>query len=88
MHGGVSLDRIKEPNMEGLTEGIRLISTSTSRNLAVRSDRLVIVAFNRYASDTDEEMELIRRHCEEQLGVGFAVNNAFVEGGAGAVELG
>ena len=29
---------------------------------------------------------MVRRHCEES-GVGFAVNNAFVEGGAGAVEL-
>ena len=46
----------------------------------------VVVAFNRYATDTDEEVELLRRHCEEQ-GVGFAVNNAFLEGGEGAKEL-
>ena len=31
-------------------------------------------------------MELLRRHCEE-LGVGFAINNAFSEGGEGAVDL-
>lgn len=36
----------------------------------------VIVAFNKFASDTDEEMELLREHCE-QLGVGYAINNAF-----------
>jgi formate--tetrahydrofolate ligase len=33
-----------------------------------------------------EEIDFIRQHCAER-GVGFAVNNAFVEGGAGAVEL-
>ena len=39
------------------------------------------------AQSADEEVEAIRRHCEEKLGVGFAVNNAFAEGGEGAVEL-
>ena len=85
MHGGVSLDRIKEPNMEGLQQGFGNLDKHI-RNL--RSfGQTVLVAFNRFASDTDEEVEAIRRHCEEKLGVGFAVNNAFAEGGEGAVEL-
>ena len=46
-----------------------------------------VVAFNRFASDTDEEVEAIRRHCEEELKVGFAINNAFAEGGEGAIDL-
>ncbi len=85
MHGGVSLDRIKEPNMEGLREGFGNLDKHV-RNL--RSfGQTVIVAFNRYASDTDEEIEAIRQHCQEKLKIGFAVNNAFSEGGEGAVEL-
>ena len=85
MHGGVSLDRIKEPNMEGLQQGFGNLDKHI-RNL--RSfGQTVVVAFNRFASDTDEEVEAIRHHCEEKLGVGFAVNNAFAEGGEGAVEL-
>lgn len=84
MHGGVSLDRIKEPNMEGLKEGLRNLDKHV-RNL--RSfGQTIIVAFNKFASDTDEEMELLREHCE-QLGVGYAVNNAFSEGGEGAVDM-
>ena len=84
MHGGVSLDRIKEPNMEGLKEGLRNLDKHV-RNL--RSfGQTVIVAFNKFASDTDEEMELLREHCE-LLGVGFAINNAFSEGGEGAVDM-
>ena len=84
MHGGVSLDRIKEPNMDGLKEGLRNLDKHV-RNL--RSfGQTVVVAFNKFASDTEEEMELLREHCE-QLGVGFAINNAFSEGGEGAVDM-
>ena len=84
MHGGVSLDRIKEPNMEGLKEGLRNLDKHV-RNLH-SFGQTVIVAFNKFASDTDEEMELLRQHCEE-LGVGFAINNAFNEWGEGAIDL-
>ena len=84
MHGGVSLDSIKEPNLEGLRKGLRNLDKHV-RNL--RSfGQTVIVAFNRYATDTDEEMELLRQHCEK-LEVGFAINNAYSQGGDGAVEL-
>lgn len=85
MHGGVSLDRIKEPNLEGLKEGLRNLDKHV-RNL--RSfGQTVVVAFNKFAADTDEEIDMLRRHCEEKLGVGFAINNAFTQGGEGAVEL-
>lgn len=84
MHGGVSVDAIKEPNMDGLKHGLANLDKHI-RNM--RSfGQTVVVAFNRYANDVDEEIEMVRRHCEE-MGVGFAVNNAFAEGGAGAVEL-
>ncbi len=84
MHGGVSVDKIKEPNAEGLIEGCK----NLDRHIANMKSfgQQVAVAFNRYATDTDEEVELLRRHCEEQ-GVGFAVNNAFMQGGDGAKEL-
>lgn len=84
MHGGVNLDQIKEPNAEGLVKGLANLDKHIEN---LRSfGQTVVVAFNRYANDTEEEIDLVRQHCAE-LGVGFAVNNAFVEGGAGAVEL-
>ncbi|MDX5003282.1 formate--tetrahydrofolate ligase, partial [Streptococcus suis] len=46
----------------------------------------VVIAFNKFATDTDEEIEVLRKHCEE-MGCGFAVNSAFAEGGNGAIEL-
>lgn len=85
MHGGVPLDSIKEPNMDGLKEGFGNLDKHV-RNL--RSfGQTVVVAFNRFAADTDEEVEAIRRHCEDELQVGFAINNAFAQGGEGAVDL-
>lgn len=84
MHGGVALDKIKEPNSEGLTLGLKNLDKHI-HNMKLYGQS-VVVAFNRYATDTDEELELVRKHCEEQ-GVGFAVNNAYMEGGEGAVEL-
>ncbi len=84
MHGGVSLDKIKEPNAEGLTKGLANLDKHIEN---LRSfGQTVVVAFNRYANDTEEEINLVRQHCAAQ-GIGFAVNNAFVEGGNGAVEL-
>lgn len=85
MHGGVNLDRIKEPDLEGLKQGFGNLDKHV-RNL--RSfGQTVLLAFNRFSSDTDEEVEAIRRHCEEELGIGFAINSAFAEGGEGAVDL-
>ncbi|MBQ3771431.1 MAG: formate--tetrahydrofolate ligase [Bacteroidaceae bacterium] len=84
MHGGVPLERIKEPDELGLVQGLQNLDKHI-RNLR-KFGQTVIVCFNRFATDVDSELELVRKHCEE-LGVGFAINNAFTEGGDGAVEL-
>lgn len=84
MHGGVPVETIKEPNMEGLREGVKNLDRHIA-NLQ-RFGQTVVVCFNRFATDTDQEIDFCRRHCAE-LGVGFAVNNAFNEGGSGAEQL-
>ena len=84
MHGGVPVEAIKEPNMEGLREGVKNLDRHI-RNLQ-GFGQTVVVCFNRFAADTDEEIAFCREHCAE-MGIGFAVNNAFNEGGAGAEEL-
>lgn len=85
MHGGVPLDQIAEPNLEGLRAGLPNLDKHL-RNLRSFGQNVVIV-FNRFAADTDEEMELLRRHCEEMLEAPFVINNAYAEGGAGAEEM-
>lgn len=85
MHGGVALDQIKEPNMEGLRTGLANLDRHVQN---LRSfGQSVVVVFNRFATDTDEEMALLKQHCEEDLKAPFVINNAFAEGGAGAVEM-
>lgn len=84
MHGGVPVEDIKKPNAAGLQEGFKNMDKHIS-NLQ-KFGQSVVVCFNRYAFDTDEEMNIVREHCAK-LGVAFAENNAFMEGGAGAVEL-
>lgn len=84
MHGGVDVKAIKEPNMAGLVEGTKNLDKHIANLKSFGQN--VVVAFNKYANDVDEEIAYLRNHCEEQ-GVGFAVNNAFVDGGEGAVEL-
>ena len=84
MHGGVPVDKIKEPNIEGLTHGFANLDRHI-RNMQ-KFGQSVVVCFNRFATDTDEELDIVRKHCSD-LGVGFAVNSAFSEGGSGALEL-
>ncbi len=84
MHGGVDVEKIKEPNREGLIKGMENLDKHIANMQSF--GQTVVVAFNRYATDTDEEIDIVRQHCAE-LGVGFAVNNAFCEGGKGAEEL-
>ena len=84
MHGGVPVEAIKEPNMEGLAKGFDNLDRHI-RNLK-GFGQSVVVAFNRFDTDAEEEIEFVRQHCNS-IGVGFAINNAFHEGGEGAKEL-
>ena len=84
MHGGIPVEAIKEPNVEGVKAGLANLDKHI-QNLQ-SFGQTVVVCFNRYATDTDEEIAICRRHCEE-MGIGFAVNDAFNRGGEGAVEL-
>lgn len=85
MHGGVPLDLIKEPNEEGLRAGLANLDRHV-RNLQ-GFGQTVLVVFNHFAGDTDEEMALLRAHCEQTLGVPFVINYAYSDGGAGAAEM-
>lgn len=84
MHGGTPEKQIKEPDMNGLTKGLENLDRHLT-NLA-EFGQSVVVAFNKYHFDTAEEIDAVREFCEER-GVSFAVNEAFTDGGEGAVTL-
>ncbi len=84
MHGGVPVAEIKQPNKDGLTEGFKNLDKHIEnlRNFG----QSLLVTFNKFAFDTQDEIELVARHCEK-IGVAFSVNEAFAQGGNGAVDL-
>ena len=84
MHGGVNEKDLKTQNIEGVRHGLANLDRHIENLKSF--GQTVVVAFNRFATDTEEEIALVREHCHA-AGVGFAVNTAFGEGGAGAEEL-
>ena len=84
LHGGVPEKEIKEPNIEGLKNGFANLDKHIENMKSFGQQ--VIVTFNRFATDTDEEIALVAEHFKEK-GVGFAMNNVFSEGGEGGTEL-
>ena len=84
LHGGVAETEIKEQNIEGLKKGLTNLDKHIKNMKSFGQE--VIVTFNRYACDTDKEIALVAEYCKE-MGVGFAMNNVFAQGGEGALEL-
>ena len=84
MHGGHDLSKLQEKNPESVTRGLANLEKHV---VNLRSfGQNVVVALNRYATDTDEEIALVRERCDA-LQVAFAVNDAYTGGGAGAAVL-
>ena len=84
MHGGIDESLIKSPNPEGIREGLKNLDRHIEN---LRSfGQTVVVTLNLFDFDTAEEIEIIRNHCAE-MGVAFATNSAFADGGLGATEL-
>ncbi len=84
LHGGVPATDITKPNMESLIAGLPNLQRhiENMKNFG----QSVVVSFNRFKHDTDEEVSHLENFCEQQ-GVVFAINNGFTSGGAGAAEL-
>lgn len=83
-NGGVPKAEVSEPNLEALKNGIV--------NLGVHIDNMnkygvpVVVAINRFYTDSDEELKYIEDYCHER-GAEFALSDVFCEGGNGGVDL-
>ena len=85
MHGGMSKDELTEENVDALKKGIENLDKHIEN---VKKFKLpVIVAINRFPTDSEAELEFIREHCEE-LGVPVALSEVWAKGGEGGMELG
>ncbi|MBQ8688318.1 MAG: formate--tetrahydrofolate ligase [Ruminococcus sp.] len=83
-NGGVPKAQLTEENIEALSKGIV--------NLQVHIENMqkygvpVVVAINRFASDTDAELAFVQEFCEK-LGADFALAEVFAKGGMGGKAL-
>lgn len=83
-NGGVPKSEVSNENLEALKKGII--------NLGVHIENMrkynvpVIVAINRFGTDSKEELEYIESYCREN-GADFALSDVFGKGGEGGIEL-
>lgn len=83
-NGGVPKSEVSNENLEALKKGIV--------NLGVHIENMrkynvpVIVAINRFGTDSKEELEYIESYCREN-GADFALSDVFGKGGEGGIEL-
>lgn len=84
MHGGVTQDNLVAPNESALIDGLANMDKHIE-NLR-RFGQTVLVCLNRFATDIESELEIVRNHCEK-LNVPFAINTAYTDGGVGAENL-
>lgn len=84
MHGGVPKEKVSETNLEALRSGLANLDKHIEN---VKKFGLpIVVAINQFPTDSSEELELVKSHCE-QLGVYYAVSRVVAEGGAGGEEF-
>lgn len=83
-NGGVPKAEVVNENLEALKSGIS--------NLGVHIENMksygvpVVVAINKFPTDSDAELNYIKKYCEEN-GAEFALSDVFSNGGNGGVEL-
>jgi formate--tetrahydrofolate ligase len=84
-HGGVEAKDLDSPNLAALEKGLHNLNRHVN-NLRQRHGLPCVVSINHFTTDTQEELELLRRHMDLQ-GVPVVVARHWAEGSAGAVEL-
>ena len=83
-HGGVSRDALGAGDPAAVERGLANLAKHVE---SIRDfGETPVVALNRFASDSDDEVAVVRRACES-WGAPFAVTEAFARGGEGATEL-
>ena len=85
MHGGLPKTALGEENLEALEAGIPNLLRHVS-NIKNVYGLPCVVAINRFPTDTDAEIELLREKCAS-LGVNVALSTVWAEGGIGGIEL-
>jgi formate--tetrahydrofolate ligase len=84
-HGGVDKPDLEKFNPDAVQKGLPNLDRHVEN--IKRFCEPPIVCLNRFEGDHSDEIEVVRKHCENILKVPFAVSNVFEEGGKGGVDL-
>ena len=84
MHGGVGKEALGNENLEALQKGLDNLSRHVNNVLSFGVP--AVVAINRFVSDSDAEIDMIRKRCAEQ-GVEAIDCTHWKDGGAGTEAL-
>lgn len=84
-NGGVPKAELQEENLEALEQGIPNLLKHVE-NITQVYKLPAVVAINRFPTDTEAEIALVRSKCEE-LGVNVALSEVWAKGGEGGIEL-
>lgn len=85
MHGGADKASLAEENLPALDAGMPNLLRHVS-NIKNVFGLPLVVAINRFPTDTDREIALVRENCEK-LGVKAVLSTVWADGGAGGKEL-
>ena len=85
MHGGLAKEELKEEDLQALEKGLPNLLRHVSNIKNVYS-LPVVVAVNRFPTDTDAEIALVIRKCRE-LGVNTVLSDVWAKGGEGGEKL-
>ncbi|SCK04110.1 Formate--tetrahydrofolate ligase [uncultured Clostridium sp.] len=83
-HGGCKKEELSIPNVETLKNGLSNLQKQIEN--IQKYNVPVVVAINRFLTDSKEEEEAIKEFCEE-LGVKVALSEVWEKGGEGGIEL-
>jgi len=83
-HGGASLSELQEPNMEALEKGIANLEKHVEN--IQRFNVCAVVAINKFATDTQEEIDFVKKRCRE-MHITAVEADVWAKGGEGAIEL-
>lgn len=83
-NGGVKKDELKEENTDALMRGIVNLGKHIENMQSFGTP--VVVAVNRFATDTDRELQMVIDECEK-YGVKCALCEVFAKGGEGGLDL-
>jgi formate--tetrahydrofolate ligase len=84
LHGGKDKDSLDQPDTDAVRGGLENLDKHIES--VAHFNKFPVVALNRFADDTDEEIAIIRERAEAH-GVAFAETRHFAEGGKGAQDL-